>query len=711
MPFAPRGRVSRLVGALACAIAFALCCVAAWRDSFPPLGTDLALEVTFPPGRPGAGEPLLATGVAGDGDVLAVRYLDADTAVLVYDAWGMGGPTSPPFPLRSGERQRLEVTMPSLPALPPRKYRDHRPLRVALAGTELLRADVSFHGRAPHALYFGTNPLGGTIAGAVFRGTLARPEGGRLAGGPDALFTWRERLPWLVRGRVAGFAGDLLLAAAAGLLAARLARLRLRPAPVPVFPLHARAPHRWFALATVGSALVFAAVVTGGTFRLIYPESFGNFYDHQARSLLDGRLDVEEAALSGEAFIFEGKVYGYFGPTPALLRLPFVLANVGFGQLSRAYMVAYFVAALAAAYVLLIHVTRLAAGATAWPSAFNVVVLTTLTGLGSTVLFLASRAYIYHEAILCGVMFALWAAYFALRFLAQPPGGWWLASLACGLAAVHSRPPVGLFALSILGCTALALTWRQFKSSGGLRGTLRPLAIAVAAGLAVLSFNGLSYLKFRSFDGAPLRYHVQYSPERLANIEGRNFHLGNLRYNAGSYLWRPDFELRRTFPYYFVSGETPLHFPSARIDVAEPITGLPYSMPALFLLAVAGGAFAARRWPAAREPLAVIACAVVPMGAALFAAAAVSQRYTGDFCPFLLVMSAFGLTALELLPARAARGARWAAGTLTLLSVVITIAITLHYQGEGVWGVPEDVKARYQALRSAVDAWFGVTRP
>src|SRR5206468_4208861 len=100
---------------------------------------------------------------------------------------------------------------------------------------------------------------------------------------------------------------------------------------------------------------------------------------------------------------------------------------------------------------------------------------------------------------------------------------------------------------------------------------------------------------------------------------------------------------------------------------------LPYAMPAVFSLALLGGAFALARWPRAREPLAIVGFATVPMAAALFMAVAVSQRYTADFCPALLVAAAFGLTALELLQPRWRRTARALAATLALLSVAITL--------------------------------------
>ena len=719
-PWPSAGRARRLGLAVALLTLVALF-VRAWREAFPPLPAQLTLRVEFPAGVPGTAEPLVTTGVRGAGDLLAVRYLDAATGVLVHDTWGVGGPVSAPFALEPGKPRELVLQLPTFAIITGPKPRDKRPLRVALDGRPLLDTPVFYHRRFPPDIAFGRNPIGGTIAGPSFRGRLILPDGRALEGGPEKLFSSLDRLPYLVRGRVGGVARDVVLSLAAGALAFGLALVRTRRAPIPVFPVHTTAPHRAFLLTTAIATLAFTAVLTGGTFRLLYPESFGHFYDHQAAALLQGRLDVPPSALDGEAFVFEGKTYGYFGPTPALLRLPFVALGLGFGQLSRAFMVGYFVASLAALYLLLIHAQRLATGPGSWPSRFNTVVLTATAGLGTTLFFVASRAYTYHEAILCGIAAALWASLFALRWLESPPRrGAWLAALACGLASVHARPPVGLFALSMLGCVALTLTVRAWLggsanasdlSPARFAAALRPFGVAVLAGLGVLSFNGLSYLKFRSFDGAPLRYHVQYHPERLAHIEGRNFHLSNLPFNASSYFWRPDFELRRTFPYFFIHAAGPEIYPAARIDLAEPVAAIPYTMPALAFLAVVGGVVATRRWPAARPPLAVTLGALTPMTLALLAAVAVSQRYTGDFCPGLLVAAAFGLVAFEILMPRPRLAARSAVVMLLVLSVLITLALTLHYQGEGVWGVPDDIKQRYELLRATFDRFFGPAAP
>ncbi len=678
---------------------------------FPPLPTELALEVKFPSGNPARTEPLISTGVFAQADFLVVNYLDRTTATFSYDSWGTGGPTSPPITFKPGARHTLLVTLPSLAALPDTPKAATAPLRLIFDGREILRAEVPFHSRPPAQVFFGTNPIGGNTAGAFFRGDLFASSGRALRGGPSSYFPYTTRLSlWLAQ-----HPGDLPVIVLLSLAVAWIARRILSTAHVPPpSPASSRATHLTFAVAALLSTGVFTWVLTAGTFRIFFPDEFGNFYDYQALSFLAGRLDVPSVALGAEAFTFGGKTYGYFGPTPAFLRLPFVFLDLGFGLLTRPFLIAYFFASLAAVYALYLHATRLLSPTAPTPSRTAVALLTVATGLGTTLLFLGSRAYIYHEANLCGIAFALWSAWCSLRWLSTPASRAWLPALALALLAVHARPPVGLFAFTLVGCVAATHLLRAWfapeieNQNSKIKNSLRPLAIGLLSILGVSSFNALSYLKFHSFDGAPLKYHVQYHPARLAAIDGKNFHVANFRYNFDGYVWRANFLLRPTFPYFFADGRNPNDYPGAKIDLAEPTVALPYAMPAMVFLALLGGVLVfARRLPL-RLPFALVALAALPMSLALFFAIAISHRYTADFCPPLLLLATFGLPAVTHLSAALRRTLLAALAVLVLLSVGINLAITLHYQAELVWGVPDGVKARYLALRKTADTFFGL---
>jgi hypothetical protein len=677
--------------------------------SWPPLPSKVRIDVAFPATQPGACEPLIATGEFCNGDFLAVKYEAGDRLTISYDAWGAGGPSSVSIPYIPGERHRLDVEMPSFKELVGESTRPTAPLRVALDGKEIVSGEVTFHRRKDSEIYFGVNPLGGTPA-ALFRGTLWRDDGAKLQGGPESYFSAKRRLIASLS-QPRSLIAALLFGVAFGFMTAAVRRWFCRRQPGRLAEASQTAPHRWFLLAAALCTLAFAYVITGGTFKLLFPESFGVFYDYQALSLLHGRLDVPGEALSGEAFLFDGKCYGYFGPTPALLRIPFAMIGVGFGLLSRPLMVLQFAACLGAVYALLCEAVKIRSGRDAWPSRWATVTFVIAAGLGSTLFYLSSRAYIYHEAILCGAAFGLWACYFTLRYLEAPASRWWIPALICGTLAVHSRPPLGLYALVFTGvAAAINLLWRS-KRDGAVRGSVVVhLAAGALAVAGVLSYNGLSYLKFKTIDGCPLRYNVQYNATRLARIDGKQFHLSNISFGFDAYFGKRTIQTTRHFPYFAPKGLDSRHYPRAKLDMTEPMAGVPWAMPALSILALLGVA----AWTAAngglRREVVAVWMAVLPTAIAMFAAVAVSHRYTTDFVPFLITAGALGVAVIDRWSGAWGRLWRTIVVLACALSIAITVALTLSFQGEGVWGVPDETQQHFRELRTRVDSFFGVKR-
>ncbi len=709
MTLAPAQRKLRACVAIAVVLILSALALRRYPAPIPnPLTLDLLVE------RPqvGKSEPLITTGRAEAGDFLFIRYLAEGFIAIGYEKWGEAGRLSPPLKLPPNQRVRLQIQMPALTRVrgvfaPPTDR-----LRIVANGVELLDAVVNYNVRLPAEIYFGANPIGGTTCDAALGGRLFLADGRDTA----ELSTFRDRfVGWIV---VSGW--QPLCTALVGLAVFAFWRrlpLAVRPATESV-PDQPAAPqsrggirrHGWF-VGTAGVAtILFTWMVSYGSFDLVAPERFGDFYDYQAVSLLHGRLDVPDVAISGEAFIVNGKRYGYFGLTPALLRLPFVIFDLGFGQLSRAFMVLYFAGTLAACYLLLRAVNHLAGRGHAPPSAWATLCFVGGAGLGSTVFFLGSRAYIYHEAILCGVMFAVFACWCALRHYTEPDRRWWLGSLVCGVLSVHARPPTGFFALTLLGASALAIIAQRRSERPPLVG--RQLLIGALCAFGVFTFNIVSYLKFGTFEGCPLRYNVQYDAKRLARIDGKQFHLVNLPITVDSYLVRPNFRFEAGFPYFFIgSRSSPRPWRETKIDYHDNTLGFPYAMPGLFALATLGGLATWAAFPGMRVMIVTAWAAGIPMSLAMFTAIAITHRYTADFCPFLFLLAALGAVGIEQLANLWRRLAKVFISAATVCAVLITLAITLHNQGQEVWGVPEGVRERYQQLRRRVDAHFGRSPP
>jgi len=74
---------------------------------------------------------------------------------------------------------------------------------------------------------------------------------------------------------------------------------------------------------------------TGGR-QIFVKEVLGGAYDSQAEHFLRGDVDVDVDAIGHEAMIVNGKVRMYFGPFPALLRVPLnFIYPAGHGKWSR----------------------------------------------------------------------------------------------------------------------------------------------------------------------------------------------------------------------------------------------------------------------------------------------------------------------------------------------------------------------------------------
>ncbi|HEY1109749.1 MAG TPA: hypothetical protein VGE76_13970, partial [Opitutaceae bacterium] len=650
-----------------------------------------------PSDRQGKVEPLLATGSYGQADLLGVHYLSETTGEFVYDSWGAGRTRSQPFPLAPGTAHALGIEMPSLAAV--EKDGDDGLVRVVLDGREVMSARCHYYRRDAADVFFTLNPVVRATGGSYFAVRLETLDGRVLRGGPRSYFSWSQRFGSLFREQAILVAFAATLSLLLGLMIHR-GWLESKPRTAPA--LHAartRPPHRAFAVTLALCGVVFSHLMTSGRFDFFAEDLFGHFYDHQAQSLLAGKLDVPAHALDNEAFIHKGKVYGYFGPTPAILRLPFAAAGIGFGRLTRVVMLASYLAALGAAYTMLCRATRLNHGAGAWPSAWAAGMLVGTLGLGSTLLFLSSRAYVYHEAILCGAAFALWGGYWTLRYLESGRSRDWLVALVLGIAAIHARAPLGLFALTFVAATACVRALPELRTRR-LRAIGPPLLIGASAAAGIFSFNALSYAKFETFEGCPLRLNLQYHADRLARIDGKQFHVANIPFGANAYLFAPSLVIDSHFPFFHTAPAPLANYPDAKIDLTEATVSLPWCMPALCVLALCS--WAVTGGPARQARLAAW-LAVVPMAGALFAAIAISQRYTADFIPFLAVAAALGMAAVDASAASAYRVLRGALVAFVLFSTAVTVALALHYQGETVWGVPDEIKQEYRTLRDTVD--------
>ncbi|MFN8026205.1 MAG: hypothetical protein U0W40_07590 [Acidimicrobiia bacterium] len=184
---------------------------------------------------------------------------------------------------------------------------------------------------------------------------------------------------------------------------------------------------RGFAIGAFVAGIVFFWMVTAGTFDPGHEVPFsGNFYDVQAHRILDGHLSMPPDVVSIEGYEHDGNWYMYFGPAPALLRLPTALVSDRFdGHTGVPSMSFAFVVTMVSLGLLSWRVRRWVGAGRDRAGDDDVDVnragevlagVTALAlGIGSTIVFVGVGPYVYHEAIMWGVAlsFAAFAAILA----------------------------------------------------------------------------------------------------------------------------------------------------------------------------------------------------------------------------------------------------------------------------------------------------------
>lgn len=450
------------------------------------------------------------------------------------------------------------------------------------------------------------------------------------------------------------------------------------------------------ALVTLLTLLVHAAVITDG-FRLspLEPDGPSQYFDAYASSLIEGRLDVDPYHIGNEAFVIDDHTYGYWGLTPAL---PRILLNALFptlwGHWTRLAMLLSVVIALAATHALVRGLCTRHGRASKAVDGLHVLLLLSV-GLGSSALFLPSRANVYHEATALAAALAL-ASYASLASYTRMPsrsGLVWVGVL-CALA-LHARVVAGLGVLLAMGVSAVWLLRARLTRDEGSLSAQRAttdagprasgVGLALAAALVFFSYLLINWLKFGTLLSLPIDKNLQSSPERLARTGGRMLGLDNFAANAFNHLAPWNVRIGPgPRPIGPVAPDALWTTSGMDYDWREPIVSVVAASPALVVLAGSGIVvlvLAWRREPMIRQLFPLIlgagASALVPL---LYFA--ITQRYAHDMLPLLVVLSSVAVAHAQRLPRLQTRR------SLAGLSVLLAWSSLCWWQvGEGyrVW--------------------------
>lgn len=458
---------------------------------------------------------------------------------------------------------------------------------------------------------------------------------------------------------------------------------------------------RWLLAAVVAPLLIAWAagfwLVTYGTGKLTEEEWLSAAFDSLARSLVRGEATVDEEAIYWEGIKLDGKVYMYFAPFPALLRIvPDRLFPHVYGRWSRLSCWLAFCVATGSFALLVLEAT--AANPTLRPRSRAVLVAASVLacGLGTVLVYLVSCARIYHEPILWGAAWAMVALVFIRRCLATPVaslqnlGG--LAVAAGG--ALLSRITFGIPLLAILAVLAGHALWRRRGEL--IRGAARiRLGYALALLPAVLAI-GMSlwynHARFGSIWETFGYSGANYDPAEV----GGAFNLRRLPSALLNYFGFTTDYVGAVPPYLgmvstrYLNDDLFFHW-------HEETISFPVASSWLFLGCLVG-TLQILRDRRLREV--VVWLALLAQALLILAYYFVTHRFQAEFLPLF----AFGFAVLCARWNFQARGAKLAPGLLVmtaLVSIVVSVAATLDWNMRLSGDTPASYKSRLSRLFGA----------
>jgi hypothetical protein len=481
---------------------------------------------------------------------------------------------------------------------------------------------------------------------------------------------------------------------------------------------------RWEFIAAALSMVVIGWMVTDAG-RNIFPSGgvLEGFYDAQADSLLHGRIDVPPESIGYEAFIHDGKSYGYFGPTPALPRL---LLNVLIPGSARHWnRISMLLASLLVVCMLLVLLRRLeellppeihARRMREWLGAALIIAAV----IGSSNFPVAAEMKAYQEALAWASALSVASAVCLVSYLMQPSRKWLVLSCSTAFFAFFARASSGagpVFALFVLDLLLLlpAPRLRSFFAVAGLpspREAIVAFSITLAATAAL--WGGLNYWKFGNvLTSVPATMHISYkggpeSPDKL-------FSLANVPFTLWAYTSPSNLRILPRFPWVDYAkperSAVAARFPHSQVARVERFASLSAVMPELLMAALAGTllCFGRRRRELApvRAPLigALAGCGLV------LTVCMITYRYLHDVFPWLILGSAI---AIACIPSITSRRMRYAVASLFMIGAAYSTCVNFWF---GVlqnqyYAVPTLPEKRFAFLDFGADidrgGWHGL---
>ncbi len=406
---------------------------------------------------------------------------------------------------------------------------------------------------------------------------------------------------------------------------------------------------------------------------------------------------------------YKGKLYLYFGVTPALLLFwPFVALTGEYLYDGQAVVIFCTLGFLGSVAILCALRRRYFPDVSIWVVAAGALAL----GLTTALPMLLPRSNANEAAISCAymlTMLALGAIYAALH---QPDRRQlWLvaASVAYGLA-LGARPTLVFGAIILL--VPVTQAWRE-------RQPVWPLLLAATVPITLIGL-GLMFYNARRFD-SPFEFGAHYQLVADRQSTQLFFSLRYLWFNSRVYFLEP-VRWRRHFP--FVRDITVPHLPAGHGMIEHPF-GILSNIPVAWLALAVPLAWRGRSADARSTLCGFLAAVAVLFGIGALTLSlfwAVCTRYEVEFLPTLVLLAVIGILGLERALADQPhwrRAARWGWGLLLCFSVAFNLLASVErcadvYVNAGasmreLGKMPEAIELCQQALQidpDFADAYF-----
>jgi peptidoglycan/LPS O-acetylase OafA/YrhL len=417
---------------------------------------------------------------------------------------------------------------------------------------------------------------------------------------------------------------------------------------------------RAWIVASTPVLLLYTWVLTAGSWNLFQRQYFDEFFDAQGRSLLDGRWDVPPEVVGFEGFLIEGRTYIYFGPLPALLRMPVLAVTDRFdGRLTTLSMLLAMLLLCWMCFRLITAVRAFVRGE-APLTPFEVVATGVLAVavMSGTPYWLGAETAVYHEAALWAVALNIAALDAIARWMLDPRPGRLVLVGGLIAATLLTRQTLGLGALVAMALVGFCVlvdrirAWREKRPERVFPGT--KVWMLLLSGLVPLAISAApNYARFDKPFGIPIDRHVYTMSvddrkDFLEANDGSFFGPQFLPTNMLQYF-RPDaFDIRPDLPWIDYPRGGPQVLGDVTYDGVSWSSSVPVTMPLLTALAVLGGFMLVRALRQRRpENWLVTLWAGAVVGAGGVATIGyVAQRYIDDFFPMVLVPAYVGFHVL-----------------------------------------------------------------